>query len=852
MSAKALAELEPARRVFFPNDTPDQFLWRVCNRGASLPADKVEGTVFYLPSMCLGDPEHTHPARVIPESFGWKNTKYLFVLPEVDVMDVSLKQAASSQSRAGNILREELKELGFDLSQVMVTHALRFSRPTYLKSYTSGHKAVGADLVIQDIEGCHPDVIVVLGSDAFKSIYGAKAKISTYRGGVLSYTYADQSTAVVVPTASHLSFVKSTAEIEVFRADLKKALDIGTGAYVPRTVTRDYTVCRTLEEVEQLVARIAEDKPSRIAFDTEFGNDVAREEFTYTLTIQLAWGAGKAACILLRTQVQDPDRWLVRQVGKTRKKDGRGKLRTTRFTPPMRVGIPLHTPEVEQKIWKTVADLLRNPSWRLVAHHLRVDVEQFSRAGHPIDDRVEDGVDTMLIHHLLYGDESQGLDALVRKYVPEYGPYWAELEEWLDCKGSIPNPAGRKGALEYGYRNVPLPILIPYSLDDAASTWAIAEPLEKELGENERLHALYWKHVAPTSLHLLDVQRQGILVDDERRMQIRSHYLPAYEHFVARCRELLRWPEFNPASDDNIRSVLFAGTDYFNKKQAPPGVLLFNLTPLMNTDKYPRFWDQLIHAGEAHLHNPAVKAEVLDILHGKRPELEILILLKHISVLGKLLNDYLSPITINSYGVPEGGNGIHNNIWSDGRARTQLSQVTTTGRYTSKKANLQTMPKKQEAAILEAIIYYKFGISTSEYRRRTFDGKKDKQGVLVAPAYTGDDFIPPADRVDYIPYKTIFIARPGYSLVEIDFKNAELFGWAYVSGDPELIKIVNTGRDLHSEVACSAFDLPPRRQLTHVVAALEAGDPAPYKAWNDSFKQNYEAERIAAKTVNFG
>jgi hypothetical protein len=115
MSSIALAEFERTRANFCPDLTGGQFLWRICNEGAALPAHKIQGTLYHLPAMCLGDPENKVAGHQRKERLGWQNKKYLFVLPEVSGIDVSMKQALSSQSRGGAFLRKELESLGFDL-----------------------------------------------------------------------------------------------------------------------------------------------------------------------------------------------------------------------------------------------------------------------------------------------------------------------------------------------------------------------------------------------------------------------------------------------------------------------------------------------------------------------------------------------------------------------------------------------------------------------------------------------------------------------------------------------------------------------------------------------------------------
>jgi hypothetical protein len=269
---------------------------------------------------------------------------------------------------------------------------------------------------------------------------------------------------------------------------------------------------------------------------------------------------------------------------------------------------------------------------------------------------------------------------------------------------------------------------------------------------------------------------------------------------------------------------------------------------LYNTDKYPRQWADVIADGQERQSTPSTEVDVIDILLQTNPDNTVLRLLQHVSVVSKFLTTYLAPVELNKHGVPEDGKGFHNNIRSDGRVVTRLSQLTATGRYTSQKANLQVYPKKQEAALMAALVYHKFGISLAEYGRRTFDGDEKKK----RPPYSGTDRIEVADRPCSHKFKTCIIPAEGYTLVESDFKNAELFIWAFASGDPDLIKVVTSGRDLHSEVACSSFRLPPLAAMGDAIAALEAGDKAKYKAWNETVKTGYEAPRTSAKSVNFG
>lgn len=875
------------RRDQYDHLSEEEFTELVCNTKISLPQERLDGAnALHLPCMWLGD---TEPRGILPEDrqrqarrrFGWKKgMKYLILLPNPADIDIENDLALSPRCTGGKLFREQLEQAGIDLKDVMVTHVCRFALPETVRNYAQSHHADGIHYVQRDIEEIKPDVIISCGAASLRALFGKKAKLDTYRGNVIRYKNEEVSIPVI-PTVSHLAFLGGYANISVFQDELARAREIVTRGRDVNRREADYRVCETFEEVKALCDEIRQADPQYLAFDTEYGNDYAREEFSYTLSLQLAWAPGKAAFIKLRTQEELPPpepTWLsfedfvkeaykrpetilrktgdallpakrkyAKYVEKLERKargikghDFHYEDGITRFL----AGRKFQTEEETAQIWEEAQRLLLDKRWRLCAHHLRVDVEQFARNGYPIDDRIADGIDTMLIHHLLYGDEDQGLDHVVRKYVPEFGAFWMELEEWLEHNG-------RKHHLQFGYRDIPLDILIPYACKDADATLQAAEKLVVELQQHPKLCALYYNHVAATSLHLMDVERHGILIDEEQRSTLYDTYQPVHERMLEKVREMISWPSFNPGSSDDLRALLFSEYPYREKKYkyvwsgdaegdakhaVPEGAKALGLKPLVNTDKYPREWSEIEEHGEENLHAPSTKAETLELLYHKYPDVEELRWLKHLSVIGKFLSTYLAPNTVNEFGVPKDGNGLQNNIYQDGRVRTHLSQLTETGRYTSSRANLQTKPKKQEAAAFAALVDFYFGMSVKEYKDACKSGEIPEDRQITVPKFA-----------------SCFVAPEGYCLIEADFKTAELFIWAYCSGDKKLIAVVDQGRDLHSEVAARAFKLPEGgKPLDDAIAAIEAGDKATYDAWSDNIKDKYGAIRVAAKSVNFG
>ncbi len=74
--------------------------------------------------------------------------------------------------------------------------------------------------------------------------------------------------------------------------------------------------------------------------------------------------------------------------------------------------------------------------------------------------------------------------------------------------------------------------------------------------------------------------------------------------------------------------------------------------------------------------------------------------------------------------------------------------------------------------------------------------------------------------------KKLFIARPGYTLIQLDYSQAELRVLAYISGDEHLTECYVNGRDLHTEMQKKLF--------------------------KDKYDEHNKDQRVIAKTINFG
>lgn len=781
--------------------TDVEFAFLACQADISLPEEKVDMA-----------PLHAVGRNLETGAPGWHNgTPVVLVMPQVESADLAFRMPLIDN--AGRFMKTELERAGLPLRDIFVTHAIRFLRPQEVRAFRQGHKNSNAALARADVLGIRPRVAVLVGADAVKAFFGREARIDNMVGSFFDW---HGITMYVLP--SHYSLMSSHAGLSVFQGYLDRLREfLVSGSTAPPTIDKSaYQICVTADEIVRVCKEVKALKPRFLVLDTEFGNDLAREEFTYTISVQICWGLGQCAYFGFFGEGGNP--FIESKADRDRAIDA-------------------------------MRELFADPDIQLAGHHLRVDIQRLFEMGINVDEKLGTGLDTMLMHHLLFGDDDQGLEVLMRKFCPEFNNYWKELEDWLSANS-------REYQLQFGYRNIPDKILIPYSIQDVDVTFRCMLRLIDLLRAegNAHLWNVYNTMTAPTSLHIMDVERKGVLIDEPRRLKIRQKLEPIYDGILKELRGLIKWPEFNPGSKDQVLMLLFSDMPFYGKKPniVPEGArLLTGVKPAFNTDKYPKAWTEIMEQKSERYNTPSTKSEALDLLYNEYDHKEIK-LLRQLSVTGKLLRDYLHPVEKNEFGVAEDGKGVHNNIWEDGRCRGHLWQTSETHRYRMNKPNLQTFPKKQEAVVFDTFIDRVMGMSRKEYEWWTRNPDDPKDPNCKVPITHGT-WIPPDLRPELESYKSCIIARPGCYLVEADFQTAEVALLAFASGDPVLTAIIDKKRDLHAETACRAFKLPLLEQMEQAIkAVMETGNNALYKAWEATFKATYGSLRDAAKTVNFG
>jgi DNA polymerase-1 len=319
-------------------------------------------------------------------------------------------------------------------------------------------------------------------------------------------------------------------------------------------------------------------------------------------------------------------------------------------------------------------------------HNGKFDVKFFWRKG--IRARVDD--DTMLLSYAQ--DENGGVHDLeqVAQDVLDAPDYKYVMAPYKPKKGDPRSPH------YYMWQGDPEG-LMRYMSIDCANTSRVREVYRPRVLKDKPTNRLYTKTLIPASQLVAEVEYAGIHVDQEWLNDadeiVRQDVIDAAHKIVTEC----GFP-VNPASSQQMSDVLFKHFKLPNRYKG-------------STDK-----NVLKKLSE----NPKTRHPIV---------LQLLDFRKKAKVYG-------------TYIV-----GLRKHIHDDGRVyATFLLHGTVTGRLSSRKPNLQNIPR------------------------------------------------------DWI-VRGIFDASPGYVLVEVDLSQAELRSLAALSGDEEMCKLYLEGGDIHSELA---------------------------------------------------
>ena len=689
----------------------------------------------------------------------------------------------------GNILPEVLSSAGIPMSRWQrwyYTNMVKFRPPDVgASTIKAGYYKLCRYLLLQEIKLVNPRAIILLGADPVKNFFNRKTRLTDVRGTFLEYQgLATLGQPPVKAIADADKFVYATlSPRQLISEPSHKQSVINDFKRIGEKLKGNLITTNPLKNENYLYIDNIEVLEETVNWLVSKGKDLFAVDCEWggdhyrtgwLRSIQFSWAPGTAA-VLIMERVD----------------------RTQPFADTM------------DRVVAALSKLLCRRGVGLIGHNLRADLAWLVDMGVDCVDNVH--FDTMLASHALNEAAQHGLEVCALQYT-NMGKYDFELTQWIEQN---PIPKGR------GYADVPDDILYPYSACDADATFQIYLRLRVDLAKHPPLERCFFQTTMKATKAIFKMETTGVLVDRERLESLVDVYSQAKDIALAKLRELVGKSDFNPRSVNQVRDLLF---------RPPPEGLGFE--PYKTTGKPASMWSEIRNdpkyeqdrlPADQRRFKASTDNESLNLLSGVTPEvhqrnvrrvykvpmeledaaraIEVAELLNNFKMVDQVTKNFVADGDDDEEGDKVYEKGLMSVIDPrDGAIRTTISQMTNTGRYRSYKPNLQNLPKNREKTLNKVM--------------------------------TG--------LVGYQPesIRSCFIARPGYVLVEADYRTAEVFTLAYLSGD-EILE-ADAAADIHSLNAVELLGAPE-------YPGYRNREPPP-EAWKDE----YGAIRGASKTITFG
>lgn len=438
------------------------------------------------------------------------------------------------------------------------------------------------------------------------------------------------------------------------------------------------------------------------------------------------------------------------------------------------------TPEQVMYMLNTLgARVFGNRAVTKIAHNTKFDRHVLNIYGIPFVGQMND---TMLMHHLLDETTTHGLKDLVDRYIPEFSGYEDEVKK-------------------YKWEAVPLPILEKYAGADTYFELIFFYKFKAMLLQDETLYRIYRNEVLPAANVLWHAEAHGMLVDKEKAFEYEAdllskieetdeamHKIKKVKEYIGHVREEERISEVKKL-EDKIVQLQAKGDKRSQTAIEKTRAALLDIQAGRG-DFYDRVnwgsWqqlDKLLYTDKGfNLKKPFSKgksgsATGKDILKDLKDKSGLIDLLLRYRGLSKLCSTYIVGIR----NVCDAFNRVHTSF---------LLHGTKSGRLSSKSPNMQNIPAESKT--------------------------QDPVMRQVAP---------------YV--KQMFVAPAGYTILQVDFSQAELRIAAEFADETVMIQAYADNKDLHTVTAMSAGRLSQEQ-------------------WDALTADDKKVNRSKAKAGNFG
>jgi uracil-DNA glycosylase family 4 len=688
----------------------------------------------------------------------------------------------------GSYLLEMLRQYGIDdMASWYVTSLVKFIPPRDKTALAAEWVQDCAPLLQMELRIVRPEIILCLGADAVKAVFGKGVKLAEVEGRDVPLTYnyhlSDshyplRHTAKVFSVVHPAFVMRTPAEGPRLAASLSRFSRMLAGEDLGQEeVDIDHRVIRTMDDLV-LTLQDADDEctDGLIAVDAEWNGRHPQNRDAYVRTIQFSWAHGKAANIVVTDSTGG---WC--------------------FDEP------------KEELIARLLDFFEDK--RVVGHYLATDLEVLIHWGLdlrpqyavPQDNRGdqlawertrnEGGANTAYMAHAIEETGKFGLDALSLRYTSAPA-YWAELDQWK--KAYCAKRKIKLKSLE-GYGPCPDATLVPYGNYDADVTLRIYHKLNDLLDcdyQGNCCREAYWRSMSVEPA-VIEINRTGLTLDMTRARVLAERFMKARDELEDRIRAWAKWPKLNLRSPLEVKEFLFGAK--LNGKKSPTGGMVrlrppeaksLRLAPIFDTSKRPISWAEIEERRETDIYNPSTNKSNLQLLFYENEKYsEQIRWFRDFRFVDQVMKSVLQPKDrryVNEDSVRDFKGGIPWAMCDDGRVRTHIWTTKETGRWSSSDPPLQNISKVRDddyARILGAENYKNKIRSMFRATRASDPG-----------AWVNEDCL----------------------LIESDFTGAELCMTAWMSGDAAMIEHVRRNAlpendpdyyDIHSNVAVLAFRL---------------------------------------------
>lgn len=371
------------------------------------------------------------------------------------------------------------------------------------------------------IETLNPRLIVPLGKEASRVVLGRSVAITKARGKVVEHR-----DRLVLPCLSPAMILRVPDHEPTFISDIQT---------IARLKEDDWTVAEQVDasveyEWREDISDLLENRPTKIAVDTETTGLTWHDPSVEVLTIQITHESGKALVLPV-----SPNYW---------NWSGREHLRT--------------------QLIQQVRTLLSDPGVKVIGHNLKFDIHMLRKMEIEIANWSDD---TQLKAFAV--DENmmeKSLDECVRRWVIGMAGYADSFNATVNKADMI---------------NVPHDVMLPYAGGDTDATFRLDEELDTLLARDRKQLKCYRLIQMPAMRTFADiVERSGMLVDQDRLREfgaeVNTWLEETYPSLIRRVPPAVRrkhaeaGKELKFSRPDFVRDTLFT----------PDG---FNLEPLVFT-----------------------------------------------------------------------------------------------------------------------------------------------------------------------------------------------------------------------------------------------------------------------------